>query len=111
MDDHLSGQKSVIAFGCLKAVKSGAKWPGPFCAAHFADDLHGLPIAFVNGRPVSPKTWGAQSPCFAPDLSQFLLEFGAVCPFWLAFAATSCAHIEHESWTRLGLDTATCLEG
>ncbi|KAH8785793.1 hypothetical protein F5883DRAFT_91985 [Diaporthe sp. PMI_573] len=93
------------------AVKSGAKWPSPFCAAHFADDLHGLPIAFPNGRPVSPRTWGPQSPCFAPDLSRSLLKFGAVCPAWLAFSATGSVQIEHESWTRPDLETAACLEG
>lgn len=29
--------------GCLLGCQSGATWPRPFCAAHFADDLHGQP--------------------------------------------------------------------
>lgn len=103
-------QDRVLSSHLLMAVKSGAKWASPFCAAHVADDLHGLPIAFPNGRPVSPRTWGAQSPCFAPDLSQFLLKFGSVYPVWLAFSATNSVHIEHESWTRLDLEAAACLE-
>lgn len=96
-----------LSAGC----QSGARWPSLFCAAHFADDLHGLPIAFPNGKPVSPKSWGTQSPFFPPPgLSQSMLKLSPACPHGLPVRQPVPLNL-NTSWTRPDLDTAACLVG
>lgn len=96
-----------LSAGC----QSGAEWSGPFCAAHFADVLHGLHIAFPNGKPVRPRTWGTQSPCFAPGLFTVPVQVQRGVPFPGSPFRQPVPLKLNTSRTRPDLEAAACLEG
>lgn len=94
VDGHLSGEKSVMAFGCSEHFQG---WMKAVKVRGFMG-LHGLPYQVDRSVPKAGEPNHRVS-----HLMFRHLKFRSSPQFYPVRA-----HIEHEGWTRPVLETATC---
>lgn len=110
VDRCQDSKNPVVAFGCLLAVSQGRNGPALSMQHTSRTTCMGYPSIFPNGKPVRPRSWGTQSPCFH--------TWHFAVPIEVQRGVSSGSPLRqpvplrlNTSRTRPDLETAACLEG